>query len=137
MNRVLIVEDDPLDMESIYMVLSGKFILDTAIDLYTAISKLKSNPPDAVLLDPGLPDSQGFQHSIDEMKKHRANTNTAIVVVSHDDDPVRMKAGIAGNADGWVTKGVTMPQDLLFHLQRSIAMRRKCRNVEEGTPKNL
>jgi CheY-like chemotaxis protein len=60
--RVLVVEDDPDNADSLAMLLRiyGHEI-HIALDGPTAIETARANPPDVVLLDLGLPGMDGFQ----------------------------------------------------------------------------
>jgi DNA-binding response OmpR family regulator len=64
MTRVLIVEDNPGDVdlikELLFMQASNDFIVDDVGRLSQAFDKLKKNDYDIILLDLNLPDSKSF-----------------------------------------------------------------------------
>lgn len=130
MSRVLIVEDSLSDLELIMAAVREHYETTWSPTLADAITQLTRNPPDAVLLDVHLPDSNESHHTVSEVKKHR--NNAAIVVVSGDDDPRTIEQGLSDNADGWVVKGANMAKAVLYELQKGIANHRKCCKVDEG-----
>ncbi|HEX4928184.1 MAG TPA: response regulator [Burkholderiales bacterium] len=60
--RVLIAEDDPNIVESLSFVLSRDgFQVQTALDGEEALRRLRSAPPDVLVLDVMLPKRNGFE----------------------------------------------------------------------------
>ena len=60
--RVLIAEDDPNIVESLSFVLSRDgFAVSAALDGDEALRRLRSDPPDVMILDVMLPKRNGFE----------------------------------------------------------------------------
>lgn len=72
--RVLLIEDEPNIIEAISFILSRDgWTVHTHEDGSTAMDKLRSAPPDMVILDVMLPGRSGF----DILRDIRADTRTA------------------------------------------------------------
>lgn len=59
--RVLLIEDDSIDRESVHRAISSRFELIDAEDGYSGVEKARTDRPDCVLLDYRLPDIDGIQ----------------------------------------------------------------------------
>jgi PAS domain S-box-containing protein len=103
--RLLLVEDNPRDARLIIEALretSAEFHLQRVDHLESAIAQLGHAAIDVVLLDLGLPDSQGLE-TIERAR--RAAVDEAIIVMSDvDDDSITLQAIRAGAQD-YVVKG--------------------------------
>lgn len=66
-----------------------------------ALKELRGTTPDAIVLDLGLPDEDGF----DTLKRLRALTDAPIVLVSDEDDHLDEVVGLALGADAYVPRG--------------------------------
>jgi DNA-binding response OmpR family regulator len=130
MTRLLIVEDDPTDLDLILEMVREKFETLWAPTLKDAIQHLKNGAVDAVLLDVNLPDSRDSHHAVSEVKIHRGHA--AIVVLSGESDEAKIRQGLADNADGWLVKGSSRAKSVVFELERAIASHRICCKVREG-----
>ena len=101
MTRVLIVDDEPQILRALRINLHARqFDVITAADGTTALDAAKSQRPDLVVLDLGLPDIDG----VDVIRSLRAWTEVPIIVLSgragSSDKIVALNAG----ADDYVTK---------------------------------
>lgn len=99
--RILIVEDDKAIRTLIETALEDAQI--TAISAYngaSAVSQTRTQNPDVILLDLGLPDMDGIQ-VVDEIR--RITINPIIIVSAHSDDADKIEA-LAHGADDYVTK---------------------------------
>jgi len=81
-NKILIVEDNPANMElfSDLLAAEGHTILK-AINGREGLDAAKSNLPDLILLDPGLPDIKGVA-LIREFKKALGERDTPLILCS-------------------------------------------------------
>jgi PleD family two-component response regulator len=60
--RVLVVEDDPADLATVYAVLNDAgYHVHPASNASLALRFLASSTPDLILMDVGLPDKSGFE----------------------------------------------------------------------------
>ena len=99
--RILIVEDDKAIRTLIETPLEDAQI--TAISAYngtSAISQTRTQNPDVILLDLGLPDMDGIQ-VVDEIR--RITINPIIIVSARSDDADKIEA-LDHGADDYVTK---------------------------------
>ncbi|MFI6647024.1 response regulator [Streptomyces sp. NPDC050529] len=118
MTRVLVVEDEPQLVRAIAINLHArKYEVDAATNGNTALRLAAAHPPDAVLLDLGLPDMDG----IEVMRALRRWSRAPILVVSAriaSDEKVR---ALDAGADDYITKPFSM-DELLARLR--VATRR-------------
>jgi len=104
--KVLLVEDNPGDARLIFELLRDvqavAFELERMEQLEPALDRLKHAAADVVLLDLGLPDSQGLETF---WRAHRALPDEPIVVISGlDDERVALEA-VRGGAQDYLVKG--------------------------------
>ena len=59
--KILIVDDEPVNIQFISSALKDKYDILTALDGHSAISQLTLNNPDLILLDIMMPDIDGFE----------------------------------------------------------------------------
>ena len=76
-SKVLIVDDTDLNIDILLSALSDRYDLDTAMDGETALARVKSNPPDIILLDVVMPGMSGYE--VCSMLK--ANPDTADIPI--------------------------------------------------------
>lgn len=103
MARLLIIEDNAIDLAVLERKLSGMFSLTTATTLSEARRVIANEELDAVLLDLGLPDSDR-ERTMRECK--RICPPIAIVVLSGNPDPELIRRTISENASDYLVKGV-------------------------------
>ncbi len=103
--RVLLVEDNPGDARLILELLreiEGAFEFERFDRLEPALQRLKQAGIDVVLLDLGLPDSQGIETFA---RAHREARGEPIVVISGLDDEVLALEAVRRGAQDYVVKG--------------------------------
>jgi two-component system, cell cycle response regulator DivK len=104
--RVLIVDDNPLNVELAQFVLAADgLVIETATDAVEAIQRIKSFLPDLILMDIQMPGMDGL-----ELTRHlKADATTRhIVIVAHTafamkGDEARIRAA---GCDGYLTKPI-------------------------------
>ncbi|CAN5659489.1 sigma-54 dependent transcriptional regulator [soil metagenome] len=79
MSKILIVDDEQSIIDSINMILSSDYSVDSAIDGKTAVSKVKANPYDLVLLDIKMPRMDGLE-VLEKIKE--INKETVVIMIS-------------------------------------------------------
>lgn len=101
--RILIVEDEPLIAENISMYLNNHNYCVSAIayDDEEAFRELKSNPPDAVLLDINLESSRDGVHIAEYINEH--NKVPFIFLTSYSDKVILERAKKT-NPSGYIVK---------------------------------
>ncbi|WP_406456085.1 response regulator transcription factor [Streptomyces sp. NBC_00876] len=118
MTRVLVVEDEPQLVRAIAINLHArKYEVDAAADGNTALRLAAAHPPDAVLLDLGLPDMDG----IEVMRGLRRWSRAPILVVSARTASGEKVRALDAGADDYITKPFSM-DELLARLR--VATRR-------------
>ncbi|WP_329311122.1 response regulator [Streptomyces sp. NBC_01262] len=113
MTRILIVDDEPQMIRALRINLKARtYDVATAPNATTALQAASRNPPDAVLLDLGLPDLPG----IDVIHGLRAWTSVPVIVISGQSDPAEKVAALDAGADDYLTKPFAMVE-LLARLR--------------------
>ncbi|GGP53829.1 MULTISPECIES: response regulator transcription factor [Streptomyces] len=113
MTRVLVVEDEPQLVRALEINLRARrYDVDAAPDGETALTLAAANPPDAVLLDLGLPDMDG----IDVMRTLRRWSRAPILVVSARSTSDEKVEALDAGADDYITKPFSM-DELLARLR--------------------
>lgn len=113
MTRVLVVEDEPQLVRALEINLRARrYDVDAAPDGETALTLAAANPPDAVLLDLGLPDMDG----IDVMRTLRRWSRAPILVVSARNTSDEKVEALDAGADDYITKPFSM-DELLARLR--------------------
>jgi CheY-like chemotaxis protein len=102
---VLVVEDEPVLARFVesYLKLSG-FDVRQAGDRASVVAELRRLPsPDLVLMDVSLPDADGFDILV-RMRQHPVLKTVPVVMLTGKATRQAVIKGIAGGADGYVTK---------------------------------
>jgi signal transduction histidine kinase len=104
--KVLLIEDNPGDARLIRELLTeekgGSFRLECTDRLSAAIERLASGKVDVILLDLGLPDSQGFDTFI---KVHNSVPQIPIVILSGLTDEELAARAVRKGAQDYLVKG--------------------------------
>jgi sigma-B regulation protein RsbU (phosphoserine phosphatase) len=122
--KILVVEDDPVDAESVVRSLRQglpmKFEVEISSTLTNAIDGLKQRSVGLVFTDLHLPDSDGLA-TFQRLKE--AASGTPIVVVSGLEDVKIASAALQQGAQDYVVKGqappATLPRVAHFAVERS------------------
>jgi DNA-binding NarL/FixJ family response regulator/HPt (histidine-containing phosphotransfer) domain-containing protein len=133
--RVLIVDDNPGDARLVEIGLSKEpgfqIHCERAPRVSAAVERLARGDIDAVLLDLGLPDSEGTAG----LRKIRAAApQTAVVVLSGSDNPQMAVAAVAAGAQDYLVKGI-FPRGYLARTLRLASLIRAIEvGIEDGRP---
>src|SRR6266850_6589099 len=100
--RVVVVEDDPLQAESLAFILRQEgYIVDLAATGAEALTIARAQPaPDTVLLDVALPDLSG----VEVARRLRAGSNVPIIMLTARRNEIDKITGLDAGADDYVTK---------------------------------
>jgi CheY-like chemotaxis protein len=133
--RVLIVDDNPGDARLVEITLTKEkgfaFRCERASRVAAALERLKQGDVDAVLLDLGLPDSQGTEG----LRKIRAVApRVAIIVLSGTDNPTMAMAAVAAGAQDYLVKGIFAPGYLGNTLRLAVLLRSIEVGLEDERP---
>lgn len=127
MSRILIVDDEPQMARALNINLKARhYEVATAPDGATALQLATRNPPDAVILDLGLPDMPG----IDVIHGLRVWTSLPIIVVSGRTELTAKVAALDAGADDYLTKPFLMEE---FLARLRAVLRRPPALDEPGT----
>jgi two-component system KDP operon response regulator KdpE len=114
--RVLIVDDEPQLVRALQINLQiRQYTVATAADGPRALDEAARVPPDAVLLDLGLPGLDG----IDVIRALRVWSAVPIIVLSGRTDAADKIAALDAGADDYVTKPFSM-NELLARLRAAL-----------------
>src|SRR5437660_3284322 len=100
--RVVVVEDDPLQAESLAFILRQEgYVVELASTGFEALAVARSQPaPDTVLLDVALPDLSG----VEVARRLRAGSNVPISMHTARRNEIDKITGLDAGADDYVTK---------------------------------
>jgi two-component system response regulator RegX3 len=100
--RVVVVEDDPLQAESLAFILRQEgYIVDLAATGAEALAFARTQPPpDTVLLDVALPDLSG----VEVARRLRAGSNVPIIMLTARRNEIDKITGLDAGADDYLTK---------------------------------
>lgn len=126
-HHVLLVEDNPQDarLAQLHMAQLKRFphVLSTVGSLREALALLERGGIDVVLLDLGLPDSQGLETLRAVITRHREVP--VVVLTGNDDEDLAIAAARMGAQD-YVIKGQTkgvLQHVLLYAVERHAILR--------------
>src|SRR5438309_10932165 len=100
--RVVVVEDDPLQAESLAFILRQEgYVVELASTGAEALAVARGQPaPDTVLLDVALPDLSG----VEVARRLRAGSNVPIIMLTARRNEIDKITGLDAGADDYVTK---------------------------------
>jgi DNA-binding response OmpR family regulator len=100
--RVIVVEDDPLQAESLAFILRQEgYVVELASTGAEALAVARGQPaPDTVLLDVALPDLSG----VEVARRLRAGSNVPIIMLTARRNEIDKITGLDAGADDYVTK---------------------------------
>jgi len=109
--KILLLEDDKLFNETLQDFLEEEgFVLDTALDPYTALDLSYENNYDLYLFDVNLPYENGF----DLLEKLRnAGDMTPTIFITSRNDKTSLTQGFTKGSDDYLTKPVDLDELLL------------------------
>lgn len=131
--RVLVVDDSPTDARFIERMLetSGRFRVATVGSLAECLERLRSDPPDIVTLDLGLPDSSGLATIRSAVA---AEPSVPVVAITGTDDEQTGLQALEAGAQDYLAKTSLRP-DLLARALRYAVERSRAERalaVSEG-----
>ena len=119
--RILLIEDNPCEAEFVRDVLARlpdrRFLLDAAPTFSDGLARLVENPPDLVLLDLNLPDSNGL--TTFECLRQAAPPLPVIILTGLQDEALAALA-IRHGAQDYLVKGQVEPNALARSVSNAI-----------------
>jgi len=122
--RILVIDDDPVFVESTKTVLESKdYQVLTALDGDIGLQKVREEKPDLVLLDIIMPTQDGF-HVCEEIKKDPQLADIPVVMLTSfaqkkGETNIPVSAGLELEAEGYIDKPVD-PEDLLRYIEKML-----------------
>ncbi|MBX9692891.1 MAG: response regulator [Cyanobacteria bacterium] len=111
--KILLIEDNPVDARLFEKLLTrstgGPFAVEVATGLASGLDSLEQEEARAVVLDLGLPDSQGMDTFRAVHSRHPA---TPIIVLSGEDDENMAVQAVQAGAQDYLMKGELNPSQL-------------------------
>jgi CheY-like chemotaxis protein len=108
--QILIADDDPVTVQMLSGLLEGGgFEVEVAFDAMQAVMKAMRKPPDAVILDIGMPGGGGFQ-VLQRLKAIAKMKAIPVIVVTALDDPALPARVRALGANEFLKKPVSADQ---------------------------
>jgi DNA-binding response OmpR family regulator len=126
MDRILIVDDEPKIVRLVrdYLEHAG-FAVTVARDGREALMRSRTDPPDLVVLDLGLPELDG----LDVTRSLRRDSSVPIIMLTARDDETDKVLGLELGADDYVTKPFS-PRELVARV-RAVLRRQAADSSEE------
>lgn len=124
--KILIVDDNPDILDLIASTLEGEFDLSKASSGNEALDKIKSHPPNLLVLDYMLPDIEGPQ-ICKIIRKDPLLLNTPILMLTGKGQVEDKVGGLEAGADDYMLKPFD-PQELVARVRMLI--RRSCANLD-------
>ena len=123
--QVLVVEDSAPDARLIQEYLrefgGGAFVFEHAPTLAAALARPASPPPDAVIVDMSLPDSQGLPNVNAVLRRF---PTSAIAVLTGQNEASLAAAAVRAGAQDYIVKGQVVGPELVAALRRAIERKR-------------
>jgi DNA-binding response OmpR family regulator len=125
--RILVVEDD-IDVRTVLVrdLSERQHAVRSVTGALEALREVASDPPDAVVLDLGLPDLDGFE----ALKMLRAVSDVAIIVATARDDEGEIVRVLRSGADDYMVKPFSVDE---LDARLSAVLRRTGRSGESTT----
>ncbi|HEY1086754.1 MAG TPA: response regulator, partial [Archangium sp.] len=119
--RVLVVDDSPLTRELLVQLLeSAGYHVVQAVDGAQAMDVLARETADIVVTDLEMPQVDGLELTR-RLKAHATWRALPVVIVTTRGSEADRKRGMEAGADGYVTKGDLVRQDLVDVVGRLLA----------------
>uniref|UniRef100_C6E1J5 Response regulator receiver protein n=1 Tax=Geobacter sp. (strain M21) TaxID=443144 RepID=C6E1J5_GEOSM len=128
-SRILIVDDEPINLRLVSVSLGNDYEVVTALNGHEAISRLKEQQIDLILLDVMMPDISGF----DVCKIIQANPDfidIPVIFLTAMDTPQGARQGLAVGAIDYLTKPVDL-ELLKLRVRNLVSLKQRTDLVRE------
>ena len=119
LNKVLIVDDDPLNLDLLEQELAEHYTIETARDGQEGLRKAESFLPDVILLDYMMPKMSGIE-VVKRLKQDPRSKGISVILVTAKGSREDKDEGLDAGADDYIAK----PFDALELLARVRSMMR-------------
>ncbi|MBN1252279.1 MAG: response regulator [Bacteroidales bacterium] len=103
--KILIVDDEPINILLLESLFKNKFETDTAENGLEAYNKIVESPPDIVLLDVLMPYMDGFE-TLEKIKTNKNIANTIVIMVTAKVEKDDVKKAMLLGADDYIKKPI-------------------------------
>lgn len=121
--RILVVDDQPTNIQTLYQILKGEYDVSMATDGSQAIGLCQRRQPDLVLLDVVMPGIDGFE-VCKRLKADPATRDVPVIFVTARDGVEDETMGLAVGAVDFITKPVNPPV-VLARVRTHIELKRQ------------
>ncbi len=121
--RILVVDDQPTNIQTLYQILKGDYDVSMATDGSQAIGLCQRRQPDLVLLDVVMPGLDGFE-VCKRLKSDPATRDVPVIFVTARDGVEDETMGLAVGAVDFITKPVNPPV-VLARVRTHIELKRQ------------
>lgn len=101
--KILVVDDNPINLGILDEMLSGEYRLDFARNGYDAIQIAKRTRPAVILLDVMMPGMDGLE-TCRQLRQVSDLRRTLVIMVTAKAMPSERAAGISAGADDYISK---------------------------------
>lgn len=127
--KILIVDDDPVFVNSTKAVLESKYQVSTASDGDEGLRKVAEVKPDLIILDVIMPTKDGFT-ACEQLKKDPRFSEIPVIILTsfaekRGESNIPVSAGLTLEAEAYVDKPVA-PQKLLETVERLLKRAGSC-----------
>ena len=103
MKKLLIVDDEKENRDTLIDIFSSEFEVETAKDGLEALEKVKSLTPDLIILDILMPHMDGFQTCL-KLRENEKTRRVPIIFLTSKHEPETESFGLELGADDFVVK---------------------------------
>jgi len=121
--RILVVDDQPTNIQTLYQILKPEYDVSMATDGAQAIGLCQRRQPDLVLLDVVMPGLDGFE-VCKRLKSDPATRDVPVIFVTARDGVEDETLGLAVGAVDFITKPVNPPV-VLARVRTHIELKRQ------------
>jgi len=107
-SRVLIVDDEPVNIQVLSNILSEDYLLSAATNAEQALELARSQSPDLILLDMVMPDMDGLA-VCEALKAMDETRDIPVIFVTKLDAPENEEQGLLAGAVDYISKPVSPP----------------------------
>lgn len=119
MARILIVDDNPVNLKLVRYVVEGHgYEVETAADAETALAAIRARRPDLILMDLQLPGTDGLELTR-TIKADRATRDIRVIALTAYAMKGDREKALAAGCDDYVAKPIdtrALPKTIARHL---------------------
>lgn len=127
--KILVVDDEPVNIQLISSSLKSEYTVLTAFNGHEAITRLKEQSPDLILLDVMMPDLSGFD-VCKIIKTNPSFTDIPVIFLTAMDSKEGVRQGLDLGAVDYLTKPVDL-ELLKLRVRNFIALKERSDLVKE------